>query len=68
MQEEVKPLVGFGNQRYFSPAPAKSGAGIGLLKPLLSTYDALCVFFMSRVRLRLNGGPGGGVARRAGVQ
>ncbi|MDH2913780.1 hypothetical protein N7V53_14750 [Kosakonia sp. HypNH10] len=29
MQEEVKPLVGFGHQRYFSPAPAKSDAGIG---------------------------------------
>ncbi|XCW71374.1 Hypothetical protein ABZS17H1_04060 [Kosakonia cowanii] len=35
MQEEVKPLVGFGHQRYFSPAPAKSGAGIGTLNDFI---------------------------------
>lgn len=50
-------------KRYLLAAPAKSGAGISLLNLILATYTS-----MSCDRFRLNGGPGGGVARRAGIQ
>ncbi|EPJ2031930.1 hypothetical protein ACTE87_004674, partial [Escherichia albertii] len=47
---------------YCCAAPAKSGVGISLLK--LLTDDTM---FLCRAQSHLNGGPGGGVERRASV-
>lgn len=53
--------------RYLLLAPAKSGAGISLLKNFTDDTRRVCAFFVSCVRLRFNGGPGGGIERCAGV-
>lgn len=55
--------------RYLFPAPAKSGAGIGLLKYFIGDIGRASVFFYVVCLAMPNyGGLGGGTARCAGVR
>ncbi|WP_220125522.1 hypothetical protein, partial [Klebsiella pneumoniae] len=64
---QIKPLAARQRSQYLSHASAKSDDGIDLLKHFTDDTRRVCAFFVSCVLLHLNGGPDGGVARRAGV-